>query len=98
MIKQNTCFKNDGGLCIDLLITISKFSFGRTKSLKTGLSDQHIIYAIFKPKFEKFEPKKSIYCNFKQYDREQFKLDICNCMPPIRTDAAFEKKLSFSFG
>ena len=92
MIKQNTCFINDGGLCIDLLITISKFSFVRTKSLKTGLSDQRIIYAIFKPKFE-FEPKKSIYCNFKQYDHEQFKLDICNCMSPIRTDAAFEKKL-----
>ena len=27
MIKQNTCFKCDGGSCIDLLITNSKFSF-----------------------------------------------------------------------
>ena len=93
MIKQNTCFKNDGHSCIGLLITNSKFSFVRTKSLKTGLSDHHMIYAIFKPKFEKFEPKKSIYRNFKQYDREQFKLDICNSMSPMRTHAAFEKKI-----
>ena len=80
MIKQNTCFKNDGDSCIDLLITNSKFSFVRTKSLKTGLSDHHMIYPIFKPKFEKFEPKKSIY--------------ICNSMSPMRTHAAFEKKIN----
>ena len=93
MIKQNTCFKDDGGSCIDLLITNSKFSFMRTNSLKTGLSDHHIINAILKTKFEKFEPKKSIYRNFKQYDGEQFKLDICNSMFLMRTHAAFEKKL-----
>ena len=51
-----------------------------------------MIYAIFKSKFEKFEPKKSIYRNFKQYDREQFKLDFRNSMSPMRTHAAFEKK------
>ena len=65
----------------------------RTNSLKTGLSDHHIINAILKTKLEKFEPKKSIYRNFKQYDSEQFKLDICNSMFLMRTHAAFEKKL-----
>ena len=93
MIKQNTCFKDDGGSCIYLLITNSKFSLMRTNSLKTGLSDHHIINAILKTKFEKFKPKKSIYRNFKQYDSEQFKLDICNSMFLMRTHAAFEKKL-----
>ena len=93
MIKQNTCFKDDGGSCIDLLITNWKFSFVRTNSLKTGLSDHHMIYAILKIKFEKLEPKKSIYRNFKQYDSEQFKLDICNSMSPMRTHAAFEKEI-----
>ena len=94
MIKQNTCFKDDGGSCIDLLITNWKFSFVRTNSLKTDLSDHHMIYAILKIKFEKLEPKKSIYRNFKQYDSEKFKLDICNSMSPMRTHAAFEKKLN----
>ena len=64
----------------------------RTNSLKTGLSDHHI-NAILKTKFEKFEPKKSIYRNFKQYNGEQFKLDICNSMFLMRAHAAFEKKL-----
>ena len=70
MIKQNTCSKDDGGLSIDLLITNSKFSFVRTNFLKTGLSDYHMIHAILKTEFEKFERKKSIYRNFKQYDSD----------------------------
>ena len=96
MIKQNTCFKDDGGSCIDLLITNSKFSFVRTNSFKTGLSDHHMINAILKTKFEKFEPKKSIYRNFKQYDSDQLK--ICNSMFPMRTHAAFEKKFNSILG
>ena len=71
MMKQNTCFKGDGGLCIDLLITNSKFSFMKTNSFETGLSDHHhMIYTILKTKFEKFEPKKLTYRNFKQFDSE----------------------------
>ena len=94
MIKQNTGFEDDGGSYIDLLITNSKFAFVRANSFKTGLSDHHIINTILKRKFEKFEPKKSIYRNFKQYDSEQFKLDICNSMFPIRTHTTFEKKIN----
>ena len=61
MMKQNTCFKGDGGSCIDLLITSSKFSFMKTNSFETGLSDHHhMIYTILKTKFEKFEPKKEV--------------------------------------
>ena len=44
MMKQNTCFKGDGGLCIDVLITNSKFSFIATNFFETGLSDHHHIY------------------------------------------------------
>ena len=92
MMKQNTCFKGDRGSCIDLLITNSKFSFMKTNSFETGLSDHHhhMIYTILNTKFEKFEPKKLIYHNFKQFDSEQNKLDICNSMSAVRTHAAFE--------
>ena len=96
MIKQDTCSKGDGGLCIDLLITNSKFSFLETNSFETGLSD-HMIYTILKTKSEKFEPKKLIYRNFKQYDSDQFKLDNCNSMSAMRTHAVFEKKFFFQF-
>ena len=62
IMKQNTYFKGNGGSCIDLLITNSKFSLMKTNSFEAGLSDhQHLIHAILKTKFEKFEPKKSIY-------------------------------------
>ena len=45
MMKQNICFKGDEGLCIDLLVINSKFSFMKTNSFETGLSDHNqIIY------------------------------------------------------
>ena len=65
----------------------------KTNSFETGLSDHHhMIYMIYvsKKKVEKFERKKSIYRNFKQYDSGQFKLDIFNTMSAIRTHAAFK--------
>ena len=49
-----------------------------------------MVYIIHKTKFEKFEPKKLIYRNFKQYDSGQLKLDNCNSMSAMRTHAAFE--------
>ena len=49
-----------------------------------------MLYTILKSEFEKFEPKKSIYGNFKKYDSDQFKLDNCNTMSAMRTHAAFE--------
>ena len=77
MMKQNTCLKGDVSSCIDLLITNSKFSFTKTNSFETGLSDHHhMIYIILKTTIEKFEPEKLIYRNFKQFDSDQFKLDI----------------------
>ena len=42
----------------------------KTNSFETGLSDHHMIYTSLKRKFEKFEPKKLIYRNFKQFDSD----------------------------
>ena len=39
MMKQNKCFKGDGGSCIDLLIANLKFSFVTANSFETDLSD-----------------------------------------------------------
>ena len=81
MMKQNTCLKGNKCSYIDLLITNSKFSFMKTRSFETSLSDyNHMIYTILKTKFEKPEPKKLIYCNIKNFNVEQFKSDICNSM------------------
>ena len=92
IMKQSTCFKGDGDSCIDLLITNSKFSFMTANSFENGLSDHHhLIYTILKTKFEKLKPKKSTYRNFKQYDSDQFKLDIFNSMSAMRARAAYKK-------
>ena len=91
MMKRNTCFKGHGGSGTDLLITNSEFSFMKANSFETGLSDlDYMIYTILKTKLGMFEPNKSIYRNFKQYDSDQFKLDIFNSMSAMRTHAAFE--------
>ena len=88
MMKHNTCVKYDGGPCIDLLITNLKFLFMKTNSFETGLSDHdHMIYTILKTKFEKFEPKKSIYRNIKQYDSDQINwiyLIVCLLREPMQ--------------
>ena len=91
LMKQNTCFKGNRGSCKDLLIPNSKFSFMKTNSFETGLSDHHHMKSTIlkKKKIEKFEPKKLIYGNFKQFDSDQFKLNICNSMSDMRTHAAF---------
>ena len=90
MTKQNICFKGDGGLCIDLQFTYLTFSFMKTNSLETGLSDQHMIYTILKTKFETFEIEKLTYLSFEQFDNDQFKLDICNRMFDVRIHSAFK--------
>ena len=49
-----------------------------------------MICTILKTKVENFEPTKLIYRNFKQYDSDQFKLDIFNGMSGMRIHTAFE--------
>ena len=57
-----------------------------TNSFETALSDDHhMIYTFLKTKFEKFEPKKLIYRNLKQFDIDEFKFDIYNGMSAKRT-------------
>ena len=78
MIKQNTCFKGDGGSCIDLLIKNSKFSYMKTNSFETGLIDHyHTQHTFLKTKFEKIEPKK-LYASISS--NLMLKLVICNSM------------------
>ena len=74
---------------MDLLITNSKFSFMTTNFLKLVWVIT-MINTILKTKFENFERKKFIYRNFKQYDSDQFKLDIFKSMGAMRTHGAFE--------
>ena len=63
----------------------------KINSFETCLSDHHhMIYTILKTKFKKIEPKKLIDCNLKQFDCDQFELDICNSMSAARSHVSFE--------
>ena len=58
----------------------------KINSFETDLSDHHhMIYTILETKFEKFEPKKLIYCNVKQFDSYRFKLDIFNSISTLQS-------------
>ena len=71
MMKQNTYFKGDGGSYINLPITNSKFLFMEINSYEIGLSDHHhMIYTFLQTKLERFQPKKLICRNFKQFDSD----------------------------
>ena len=74
MMKQNTCFKGDGGSCIDLLITNLQVSLIKTNSFETGLSDHHhVILRKFKklPYFRtaRYEAMKPIFPLFNAFQR-----------------------------
>ena len=69
----------------------------KANSFETALSDDHhMIHTFLKTKFEKFQPKKLIYCNFKQFDIDEFKLGICNSMSAMRTQQPL-KTILFKF-
>ena len=63
----------------------------KRNSFETGLNDyHHMIYTILKTKSESLNQRKLMYCNIKQFNSDQFKLDICTSMSTVRTHAAFE--------
>ena len=78
LIKSNTCFKRSVS-CIYLIVTYQKFCFKNSSKFETGLSDHHhLIYSMLKTTFKKEEPKRRIYCYYKNFSNEYFKSDLKN--------------------
>ena len=76
LIKVNTCFKGKG-TWIDLIQTNRKYSFKNTNTFETGLSDHHhMIQTMLKSTFEKAEPIKLIYTDYKNFSFDRFKADL----------------------
>ena len=72
LIKYKTCFKGTGS-CIDLILTIWKYSFKNTSYYKTGLSDHHhLIYSVMKTIFKCKECRKLIYSNCSNFCQKRF--------------------------
>ena len=76
LIKVSTSFKGKG-TCIDLILTNRKYSFKNTNTFETGLSDHHhMIYTMLKSTFEKAEPIKLTYRDYKNFSFDRFKADL----------------------
>ena len=80
LIKVDRCFKGKG-TCIDLILTNRKYSFKNTNTFETGLSDHHhMIYTMLKSTFEKAEPIKLTYRDYKNFSFDRFKADLENAL------------------
>ena len=79
LIIKPTCFKNpDKPTCIDLILTNQLSCFQHNKVFETGLSDFHLLTVTeFKMSFQKLQPKIINYRDYKNFDNEKFRSDIC---------------------
>ena len=76
LIKNKKCFKGIGS-CIDLISTNRKYSFKKTSSYETGLTDHHhLIYSVMKTTFKCEEPKILIYRNYPNFSQKDFQSDL----------------------
>ena len=76
-IENPTCFESSKGRCIDLVLKNREHSFMHSKSFETGFSDHdHMIYTILKSTFDKVDPKKNIYRDYKSWSLEKFKQEL----------------------
>ena len=82
IVKDKTCFKNPNNpSCIDLFITNKPMSFQNTSTMSTGLSDCHkMVITVLKTTFEKAKPKEIFYRNYKNFDSDNFKLELQNAL------------------
>ena len=92
---MNTCFKGKG-TCIDLILTNRKYSFKNTNTFEVGLSDyRHMIYTMLKSTFEKAEPIKLTYRDYKNFSFDRFKADLKNAFKScLNAYHCFEKCFS----
>ena len=82
IVKDKTCFKNPNNpSCIDFFITNKPMSFQNTSTMSTGLSDCHkMVITVLKTTFEKAKPKEIFYRNYKNFDSDNFKLELQNAL------------------
>ena len=66
LIKDPTCFENpENPSCIDLILTISPYSFQNSCVIETGLSDFHkMIVSAMKTTFQKLKPRIAQYRDY----------------------------------
>ena len=78
LIKDSTRFKNlKNSSCIDLILTISPYSFHNSCVIETGLSDfQKMIVSVMKTTFQKLKPRIVKYRDYTQFSNYNFRKNL----------------------
>ena len=86
-IKSKTCYKSLEGSCIDLILSNQKHGLQKSGTLDTGLSDfHHLIHTQLKCKFSRVPPKKVTYRCFRNFNENNFLVDLSLQLTSINTD------------
>ena len=77
-IKNKTCIESiENPSCFDLIITDKLGSLQHINVFETGISDHHkLVTTVMKAKFTKASPKYIHYRNYKNFNEQDFKLEL----------------------
>ena len=91
-VKNKTCFKSiENPSCIDLIRTDKPGSFQYTNVFEAGISDHHkLVTTVMKAKFTKALPKYVHYHNYKNVNKQDFKLELRGNLEVDAVDANYE--------
>ena len=91
-VKNKTCFKSiENPSCIDLIITDKPGSFQYTNVFEAGILDHHkLVTTVMKAKFTKALPKYVHYHNYKNVNKQDFKLELRGNLEVDAVDANYE--------
>ena len=97
LIKNPTCFKNpDKPPCI--IVTNQPSCLQHNNAFETGLSDFHLLTVTeFKMSFQKLQPKIINYRDYKNFDNEKIRSDICKMNLNATDNEAFMKTVFHIF-
>ena len=92
LVENKTCLKSiEDPSCVDLIITDKPGSFQHTNVFETGISDHHkLVTTVLKAKFTKASPKYVHYCNYKNFNEQDFKLELRGKLEVDVIDASYE--------
>ena len=92
IVKTKTCFKSiENPTCVDFIITDKSGSFKHTDVFETGISDDHkLVTTVMKAKFTKASSKYVHYRNYKNFNEQDFKLELRGKLEVDVVDANYE--------
>ena len=92
IVKNKNCFKSiDNPFCVDLILTDKPGSFQHTNVFETSISDHlKLVTTVMKTTFTKASPKCVHYCNYKNFNEQDFRLELRGRLEVNVVDANYE--------